>query len=90
MSVQRLQSADVTICRRRGGERLQPDEKRPRRTVKNLLQEARIPPWQRDRLPFIYCGDVLACVPGLGVDWRFRARPGEASVLPSWRESGRS
>ena len=86
LSAAKLQRAAVTIRRRRGGECLQPDPRRPRRTVKNLLQEAGIPPWQRERLPFIYCGDTLACVPGAGVDYRFRAGSGEPSIAASWRE----
>ncbi|HZN26796.1 MAG TPA: tRNA lysidine(34) synthetase TilS [Burkholderiales bacterium] len=86
LSAAKLQRAAVTIRCRRGGERLQPDPRRPRRTVKNLLQEAGIPPWQRERLPFIYCGDTLACVPGAGVDYRFRAGSGEPSIAASWRE----
>lgn len=86
MSAARLERASVTIRLRQGGERLQLEAGRPRRTVKNLLQEAGIPPWQRDRLPFIYCGDDLACVPGIGVDCRFGAKRGEPSILPSWHE----
>jgi len=86
MSAHRLESGIVTVRRRQGGERLQPDAKRPRRTVKNLLQEAGIPAWQRERLPFIYCGDELACVPGVGVDCRFRAGRGEPSIVPAWCE----
>ena len=85
MSVTRLGDGVVTIRRRHGGERLQPDAKRPRRTVKNLLQEAGIPAWLRERLPFIYCGEDLVCVPGVGVDCRFSARRGEPSILPSWQ-----
>jgi tRNA(Ile)-lysidine synthase len=84
LSAARLAGAEVTIRRRRGGERLRLDAARPRRTVKNLLQEAGLPPWQRERVPFIYCGDELACVPGLGVDYRFRARASEPSVVPEW------
>ena len=84
LSAAQLESKIVTIRARNGGERLQTDARRPRRTVKNLLQEARVPPWQRDRLPFIYCGETLVCVPGVGVDARFQAQPGEASVVASW------
>ena len=86
LSAARLADAAVTIRRRRGGERMGLGDKRPRRTVKNLFQEAGVPPWQRERLPFIYCGDELAWVPGIGVDWRFRARAGEASILPQWHD----
>jgi tRNA(Ile)-lysidine synthase len=67
---------------RSGGERLQPDPKRPRRTLKNLFQEAGVPPHERDRLPLLFCGDALVWVPGLGVDARFQARGG---TLPRWR-----
>ena len=87
LSVARLQAEPVTIRARQGGERLQPDAERPRRTVKNLLQEARMPPWRRERLPLIFCGEALACVPGVAIDSRFRARRGEASILPEWREA---
>lgn len=86
LSVDRLGSEVVTVRARKGGERLQPDPRRPRRTVKNLLQEADMPAWQRERLPFIYCGDTLVCVPGVAIEHRFRAQAGEASVLPLWHE----
>jgi tRNA(Ile)-lysidine synthase len=84
MSAARLAAAPVTVRRRRGGERMQLAENRPRRTLKNLLQEARMPPWQRESLPLIYCGNDLACVPGIGVDFRFQARDLEPAVVASW------
>ena len=71
---------------RAGGERLQPDAKRPRRTLKNLFQEAGVPPWERDRLPLIVCGDDLVWVPGLGVDVRYRAAENAVGILPEWRK----
>jgi tRNA(Ile)-lysidine synthase len=80
-----LQAEPVTIRTRAGGERLQCHARQPRRTVKNLLQEARIPPWDRERLPFIYCGETLVCVPGIGVDYRFQAAAGEPAIAPRWR-----
>jgi tRNA(Ile)-lysidine synthase len=77
----------VSVRSRRGGERLQPDPERPRRTVKNLLQEARLPPWRRERLPFIFCGEALVCIPGIAVDYRYRARRAAPSIDPAWRET---
>ncbi|MBV8032600.1 MAG: tRNA lysidine(34) synthetase TilS [Betaproteobacteria bacterium] len=68
---------------RKGGERLQPDPRRPRRTLKNLFQEAGVPPWERDRLPLLFCDDDLVWVPGIGVDARYRARRGERGLEPS-------
>jgi tRNA(Ile)-lysidine synthase len=77
-----LKRKTFSIRLRRGGERLQPDGRRPRRTLKNLFQEAGVPPHERDRLPLLFCGDELAWVPGLGVDARFAASGG---IVPEWR-----
>lgn len=70
---------------RAGGERLKPDARRPRRTLKNLFQEAGVPAWQRDRLPLLYRGDKLVWAPGLGVDAAFQAAGRAPGVLPEWR-----
>jgi tRNA(Ile)-lysidine synthase len=80
-----LEHQPLTIRLRSGGEKLQPDPKRPRRTLKNLFQEAGIPPWERDRLPLLYRGDDLVWVPGLGIDARFQAPPGAQGLVPEWR-----
>ncbi len=85
ISVARLSGRPVTVQVRRGGERLQPDCRRPRRSLKNLLQEARIPPWERERLPLIFCGEHLVWAPGIGVDCAFQAARGEAALQPAWR-----
>ena len=76
----------VTVRLRRGGERLQPDARRPRRTLKNLFQEAGVPPWERDRLPLLVSGDEVVWVPGLGVDVRYQAAKNAPGVLPEWRK----
>jgi len=72
----------LVVRLRSGGERLQPHPRRPRRTLKNLFQEAGVPSWQRDRLPLLYCGEELVWAAGLGVDARFQG-PG---VVPEWKE----
>jgi len=84
ISLARLRGRAVTIRVRRGGERLQPDCRRPRRSLKNLLQEARIPPWQRERLPLIFCEDELVWVPGVGVGCAFQASRREPALRPAW------
>ncbi|HVB48521.1 MAG TPA: tRNA lysidine(34) synthetase TilS [Burkholderiales bacterium] len=83
----RLDGQPVTIRARAGGERLQPDARRPRRTLKNLFQEAGVPPWERDALPLLFCGTALIWVPGLGVDASFRASERAAGLLPEWRRA---
>ena len=74
----------LQIRLRGGGERLQPDARRPRRTLKNLFQEAGVPPWERDRLPLIYCGKELVWAPGLGVDVRHQVPPSASGWVPQW------
>jgi tRNA(Ile)-lysidine synthase len=78
-----LKRKPFSIRLRSGGERLQPDPKRPRRTLKNLFQEAGVPPHRRERTPLLFCGDELVWVPGLGVDARYQARGTHARV-PRW------
>lgn len=88
ISLSRLRSAPITIRLRQGGERFQPDCKRPRRSLKNLLQEAAVPPWQRERLPLLFCGEQLAWVPDIGVDCAFKATPDELAVSMVLQDNG--
>ena len=84
ISLAKLRARPVTIRLRQGGERFRPHASRPRRSLKNLLQEARMPPWQRDRLPLLFQGKALVFVPGIGIDSAFRASIDEATVEPRW------
>ena len=61
---------------REGGEKFKVDSKRPRRSLKNLYQEAAIPPWQRD-VPLLYIGEELVAVAGIGIsaDWQTTEGP---------------
>ena len=78
-------AGNLAVKLRSGGERLQPDARRPRRTLKHLFQEAGVPPWKRERLPLIYCGDQLVWVPGLGTDCRYAVAGKHAGWVPEWR-----
>jgi tRNA(Ile)-lysidine synthase len=88
LSVERLRAGRVTVRLRRGGERLQLDHRRPRRTLKNLFQERGVPPWHRDRLPLVYCDEALVSVPGIGDACEFQAQPGEAGLIVTWEPFG--
>jgi len=74
----------VTIRLRSGGERFRPDCKRPRRRLKNLFQEALIPPWERNALPLLFCGEQLVWTPGIGIECEFQTNPGETGLVPTW------
>jgi len=70
---------------RAGGERLRIDALRPSRTLKNLFQEAGVPPWERERMPLLFCGGDLVWAPGLGVDARYLSAARAPGILPDWR-----
>jgi tRNA(Ile)-lysidine synthase len=84
LSLPRLEAARVTVRLRRGGERLRPDERRPRRTLKHLLQASGVPEWERGRMPLLFSGERLAWVPGIGGDAEFRCGPRERGVEVYW------
>jgi len=60
---------------RAGGERLAGPG--GRRALKDLLQQARLAPWQRPLLPLVCAGEEIVAVPGLWVAPRLRPGPGE-------------
>ena len=84
LSATRLRSQASSLRLRRGGERLRVRSGRPHRSLKNLFQEHGVPPWRRDRVPLIYCGEELICVPGLGESSDWQAGEGEPGVIASW------
>jgi tRNA(Ile)-lysidine synthase len=81
----KFDAAVVTLRSRRGGERIQLAANRPRRAVKKLLYDAQLPIWRRQALPFIWCGEALAAIPGIGVALAFQAQPDEAAWSVDWR-----
>ncbi len=80
ISLAKLQRAPVMLRLRRGGETLRAQPNAATRTLKNLLQEHHVPPWQRDRLPLLYCGDELVCVPGVAVTAEYQAAAEDAGI----------
>ena len=81
----RVREPGLSLRLRQGGEKLRLQAKGSTRSLKNLLQEACLPPWERERLPLVYCADTLVAVPGLGVASGWEAGAGEAGWLISWR-----
>lgn len=53
---------ELTVRFREGGERLKPFGTKQHRSLKNLLHEAEIPPWERSRIPLLYHHDQLISV----------------------------
>lgn len=84
VSLAHLQQELPTIRVRQGGERLQPDCRRPRRSLKHLFQEAGLPPWERSRMPLLYSGETLVAATGVGVDCAYQAKPDEPGIMLEW------
>ena len=76
----------LRIANRDGGERFKPDVLRPTRTLKHLLQDANIPPWQREHLPLIYWHDTLALVPKIGIAHELQASEEEPGLEIIWQD----
>ncbi|MGH8727386.1 MAG: tRNA lysidine(34) synthetase TilS [Burkholderiales bacterium] len=84
MGISRSRLSAVMIRTRRGGERFRPDCNRPRRSLKNLLQEHGVPPWLRDNLPLLFDAETLVWAPGIGIACEYRAREDEMGIAPEW------
>ena len=71
---------------RQGGEELQPAGDAHHRKLKKLLQDARVLPWWRDRVPLIYAAERLVAVGDLWIAEEFAARGGEDALRIVWEE----
>jgi len=56
----------VTVRFRRGGERIRLPGRAHSSALKTLMQAAGMPPWERERLPLVYVGEVLVAA---GTRW---------------------
>jgi tRNA(Ile)-lysidine synthase len=72
ISASRLPSA-LRVTTRVGGERIRLRARGPNHTVKELLRERGVVPWEREKLPLVFAGDALAMVADLFVAEAFRA-----------------
>jgi tRNA(Ile)-lysidine synthase len=85
LSAARLPAA-LQVHFRHGGEELQPAGDPHHRKLKKLLQDARVLPWWRDRVPLIYATDQLVAVGDLWIAAEFAARGGEDALRIVWEE----
>lgn len=73
----------LELRRRSGGEQFQAGVGRPPRSLKKQYQAAGIEPAGRDG-PLVYSGGQLVFVPGLGLDARVMALPGQPQFTLHW------
>lgn len=79
-----MRTGEVIACRARPGMRLKRSPASPARTLKNLFQEAAVPPWTRAATPALRIGADTLWVAGLGYDCRHLALPDEAGLRVEW------
>jgi len=79
---------DYRVRHRSGGERCKPLGRAHSQTLKKLLQASALPPWWRDRLPLIYCGDEIAAVGDLWICEGFAAPAGQSGWDIEWLRVG--
>ena len=70
----------VSVCFRSGGEKIRLPGRTHSTTLKNLFQEHSIPPWERNLLPLIYCGQELAAVPPYFIADKYLAAKGAPGI----------
>jgi tRNA(Ile)-lysidine synthase len=87
IAARHFRDQDAVVRGRSGGEEMRPARNRANRSLKNLLQENAIPPWERARMPLLFFGERLAWVPGIGVAAEFRAGNAESGVEPHWERA---
>jgi tRNA(Ile)-lysidine synthase len=82
LSLRQLPPRGLSVRFPQGGERFRPEGSEHSRSLKNLFQEAGIPPWVRLRTPLVKEGVELVYVAGVGGSARWRELfPGPAGGL---------
>ncbi len=76
------QAKSIESRPRAGGERLKIKPNTPSKSLKNLYQEAGVPPWQR-QIPLLFIDGTLVAVEGLGVSIAHLTTKGPR-VWPEW------
>ncbi len=86
LSLKYLDSKILRIKTRSGGEHIKPDSNRPSRSLKTVMQQAAIPPWQRSQLPLIFVGETLAMIPNIAVETSLKAATDEMGLVVTWQQ----
>ena len=72
----------LRLAFRQGGERIQLQGHQHHQSVKHLFQQWHIPPWQRDRIPLLFCDDKLIAIVGYGMSDGYAVSAGQQGYLP--------
>lgn len=81
------QTTTATIRFRQGGEKISLVGRKGQHTLKNLFQEAAIPPWERDLIPLLYFDEVLVAVADLWLNSQVQKYGSGLCYQLEWRKA---
>ena len=70
---------------RQDGDAVKLSERSGHVALKNIFQQANIPPWQRATWPLLVCNDEIAAVASIATAKAFNVAPGEPGRLCGWK-----
>ena len=76
-----VRSGEMMWCWRKGGEKVILPGRDHRSSLKKILQQARVPEWERDSLPFLVYRGEIVWVNGIGVSQNFSASGNDTNLL---------
>ena len=76
-----IESGELMWSWRKGGEKVNLPGRDHRSSLKKILQEARVPKWERDSLPFLVYRGEIVWVNGIGISQNSCPSDGDASLL---------
>ncbi|WP_206485366.1 tRNA lysidine(34) synthetase TilS [Thalassotalea sp. G2M2-11] len=74
----------IRVCFRHHNPRCHPDYRQHSRPLKKVLQELALPPWQRVRLPLLFCEQELVAALGQFVCRPFIAKNEQRNIIVRW------
>lgn len=82
-----LDELNLVLRFRQGGEKVKLAKNRPAQRLKEWFATQNIPPWERDSLPLLMCGNRVVCVADRLICYPFSepVDDGQAGWLPVWR-----
>ena len=80
-ALNRDKNIKLRIKFREGSERFKPHLGRPNRSLKVMLQNIDMPPWQREHLPLIFIDETLVIIPNVCVDAGLQASGDEMGLV---------
>ena len=74
-----------TIRMRQEGDSVALSERSGHVALKNIFQQANIPPWLRNTWPLLLCNDEIAAVASVATAKAFTVSPGESGLVCQWK-----